>query len=83
MKEYMIEQMAYYLDHAGYDGNRWFPVKMYIYREVLGLDPTTKRGKKDLASMDLSKIREYAALMSDEGLVDCFGIICRRFSICM
>lgn len=76
-----LKQRLFYYGVPSASSMRWRPVFVFVLEEILGVDCTTKNGKKVAKTLDLNEF-DFEQL-SDEKLVEFSELVYRRFYVCM
>lgn len=83
MRDLLIARLLKVLYWHGapiYGSMRWNSVFEYIALEI-GIDPSTKAGRKKMRELDLS-LTDFSTF-DDAKLIELFELVCRRANVCM
>lgn len=73
-----ICSLANFYGDETYSSGRWGNCKEYLYKVALGEDSTTKRGKKEVHSVNPTEPK-LLDMLSDKEFLDYYHIVIRSF----
>jgi hypothetical protein len=81
MRQVVVSRILSYLLTASADPSRWKPIKEWIFQNMMGKDPFTKKGRKECARWDMSglEVLTFSSNLPDAKLVELLELVIRRF----